>query len=194
MKNQWPVWLFVVGVVGVVLFAFNYQSQEQLSSVKEMFPDKEPDEMADFEYEFVDESADKETPAAVDGQQTQTPEAQVKQTPSTTTATMAQKTPGGTAPAIATATSPTIGSTSGMGKQPYTIQVSSFRDRQQAERALQDIKKVGHPAYITSKDLKDKGVWHRIYVGSFQTKKDADDYLSNLKKDYKNSFIVSLQN
>jgi cell division septation protein DedD len=179
-------------VVGVVLFAFNYQNQEQLSSVKETFPGRGAEEMADFEYEFVDESA-KESSSAVEGQETPAQVVQGQQPQPTPSGAMTQNIPQARS-TVPAATPQNIAGVGVPGGHPFTIQVSSFKDRQQAERALQDIKKVGHPAYITSKDLKDKGVWHRIYVGSFSSKKDADEYLTSLRKDYKNSFIVSLHN
>lgn len=76
-------------------------------------------------------------------------------------------------------------------EKPFAIQVYSFQDKDRAELALASLSNDGYPAYIVTKDLGEKGLWHRVWVGRFQTKEEAEALLKELKKDYKDSFIVS---
>ena len=77
------------------------------------------------------------------------------------------------------------------GNVPYTIQISSYNDRQSAEVALKGIQAAGYPAYIGARDLGAKGTKYRIYVGKYQSKAEADQSLSQLKGKYRDSFIIS---
>ena len=75
----------------------------------------------------------------------------------------------------------------------YTIQVASFQKEQYAQAALEKLKAAGHPGWIATKDLNEKGIWHRVYIGSFQSKAEALDYRLKIKDDYPDSLILSLK-
>ncbi len=71
-----------------------------------------------------------------------------------------------------------------------TIQVHSFQDQTKAQKALDDLRKLGFSAEIIKRDLKEKGIWYRVCVGEFKTKKQAQEELARFKEKYKNSFVT----
>lgn len=75
-------------------------------------------------------------------------------------------------------------------EKPFAIQVYSFQDRSKAEPAIEALEKKGYPAYIVSQDLGEKGLWHRVWVGRFETKDEAAEILDKIKGEYKDSFII----
>jgi len=76
-------------------------------------------------------------------------------------------------------------------KKPFTIQVFSFKDKAKAQKAMDNIRQTGFPAYMVLRNLKEKGVWYRVCVGEFDTKEEADQMLAQLKKDYRESFVIA---
>ena len=74
--------------------------------------------------------------------------------------------------------------------KPLTIQVHSFQDQAKAQKALDDLRKQGFSAEIIKRDLKEKGIWYRVCVGEFETKKQAEAQLAKLKEKYKDSFVI----
>ena len=86
--------------------------------------------------------------------------------------------------------------TAGVGFTPplragagFTIQVASFQDKARAELVSEELKKKGYIPVISAKDLGDKGTWHRVWVGDFESEEKARELLKTLKEDYKDSFI-----
>lgn len=184
MKN-WPIWLFVIGVVGIVLFAFNYQGKDDAVPLSEIFPEEDAP-VKRVEYEFVDQQEQPagETPAETAETVTQPP---VKRL-----ASPAERPAAPAAPqqVQAPAASPSAG-TADFSQTPYTIQVLSSSQKASAETALNKVKAAGYPAYLQEVNIPDRGTWYRIYVGRFQTRAQADEYLTKVKKDYENSFVIS---
>ena len=74
-------------------------------------------------------------------------------------------------------------------KNPLTIQVASFKDEATAMKTVDQLKKDGYAAFISSTNLKEKGTWHRVMVGRFQSKADAQPQFEELKNKFKDSFI-----
>jgi len=176
-KNQWLVGLIVVGIVTIILVVFNYQGSKT-QDLSEIFPE-EATSLSETEYEFVSEEEIKAqgAPSAVKGP----------------TKRISADIPSTVSPqAAVTAPSQTLTSqgTGGMSSVYYSIQVLSSKDRAATEKVLEKIKAKGHSGMIVTKDLGEKGIWHRINVGSFATKKEAEDYLPSVKNDYKDSFII----
>jgi septal ring-binding cell division protein DamX len=69
---------------------------------------------------------------------------------------------------------PVIGATatdSAKGKVHFTLQLSSFQDRAEAEAFA--AKFVSEKTYLVVSDLPGKGTWYRVRVGDFATAKDA---------------------
>ena len=215
MKNQWWVWVFVVAIVGVVLFAFNYTGNKESVPLSEIFPEQQSGDTSKIEYEFVENKG--KDAASTDAQATAGSTA-AQPGAAETAAAAAGTAPSATAPSATgkeskpavqpapSATVPTVAKTepasapkqmasspvkSNFSDIPFTIQVSSHKSREQAEIALKGITAAGYPAQIVEINLGDKGKWYRIYVGNFQTKEQANSYMANLKPTYKDSFIIS---
>ena len=64
----------------------------------------------------------------------------------------------------------------------YTINIASFRQRENAERYVAELKQMGVDAFDWEIDLPDKGKWYRVSVGGFSTRQEAEDYASGLKQ------------
>lgn len=182
MKNQWPIWMFIFGVIVIVLYTFISQGNNSSIALSEVMSKDAIDNMPDIEYEFVSDS-----PAQ--------PVVKEEATIKPLALTVPEKEP---APInIVKNNSPTIPATTStasvntLSNVPFTIQVGSYKEKNRAEMALKGMKAAGYPAYIARKDLGSKGVWYRIYVGSFDTKVQAGEYLSQISSKYKNSFIIS---
>jgi DedD protein len=79
-----------------------------------------------------------------------------------------------TEPATAKGPVPVIGASatdSAKGKQRFTLQLSSFQDRSEAEAFAG---KLGaEKTFITASEIPGKGTWYRVRVGDFGSAKDA---------------------
>lgn len=165
MKNTWILWIFIAGIAVAILIAFNHQETTRQVTLSEIFPEEtKPEEIG----APIPESA----PAA--------------------------KVPSQNAGESAAASfaedslmSKDAVTAEHLRNMPFTIQAASFREAAKAEKILNDLKKKGFPAYLVSKDLGEKGVWHRVYVGGFPSKTEAKGLLAQIQEDYKDSFIVS---
>ncbi len=169
-KKQWLIGLIVAGAVVLIFVIFNYQGGQDDTSLSEIFP--EDMKVPETEYEFI----------------TDRPVRQPEPAPSAPAAPVApslrQTAPQAavSAPVSTPAPVPASGS--------YSIQLLSSKDKAATERALEKAKAKGHSAYVTTKDLGDKGVWYRLNAGPYATKQAAEAALPSLKSDYKDSFIV----
>ena len=162
MKKSWLTLILILVVVLIGVVVLNYQAKKQASPLSEIFPD-EGASPGDVEYEFVKTDG---TP------QTQQMSAMTTK-PAPTTAAKNQ-----------TAVSPQL---------PFSIQVGSFKEENKAQQVLQELQKKQYSgAFVLQRDLKDKGVWYRVYVGQFETKSAAETSLPQVKNNYKDSFIVML--
>lgn len=63
----------------------------------------------------------------------------------------------------------------------YTINVASFRQKEGADQLVNELKKKGFEAFRWEIDLPQKGRWHRVSIGSFPTRKDANDFVTQKK-------------
>jgi len=186
MKNQWPFWLFVVGIIVVVIISMSYQGRRNTVSLGDIFP--EDDAALDYEYVSgpavqeagndlvpVEERAEVRPPAertreyADVSSQAAPSVAPVAQTPSP---------------------QPAVSKNGG-----YTIQILSSKDQAAAQQALKKANEQGLTgAYLYPADLGARGIWYRIYVGSFQTKAEADQALAAMDKSrYAGAFIQKLK-
>ncbi|GEM_PF-1320013 len=68
-------------------------------------------------------------------------------------------------------------------KVPFTVQISASRSQQQSYRVAAMLRRTGYPAFTGSLKLKDQVLWHRIFVGSFATKEEAEKTRQSLEKD-----------
>ncbi len=68
-------------------------------------------------------------------------------------------------------------------KVPFTVQISASKSQQQCYRVAAMLRRTGYPAFTSSLKLKDQGLWHRIFVGSFATKEEAEKIRQSLEND-----------
>lgn len=67
-------------------------------------------------------------------------------------------------------------------KKRYSIQVGSFQDKSEADLLVDELNNNGYPAYLIKSTIPQKGVWYRVRVGYFQTRKEAEKFSSEIKK------------
>lgn len=73
----------------------------------------------------------------------------------------------------------------------FQIQVASFRDREDAEKFAAELRKRGHAAYRQEADVPGRGIWHRVRIGPFKQKFEAEQYRKKLEaKERTAAFIV----
>jgi hypothetical protein len=58
----------------------------------------------------------------------------------------------------------------------YVVQVSSWQDKNLAEKELARLKEKGFDAFITPVQLPERGTWYRIKVGGFKTLNEAEKF------------------
>jgi hypothetical protein len=73
----------------------------------------------------------------------------------------------------------------------FAVQVSSFEDKKNAQKMVDDLRKEKYPAYIVNKRLNEDTLRFRVYVGRFSTKSEAEELLQMIEKDYPNSYVVA---
>lgn len=191
MKNSWLIWVFVVGVVLTILIAFNYQGAQDTIPLSEIFPETET---YPLEIEYVDEQPVNEAPAVAQAvvEKKEPPVAKLAQTPPVPASPpAAPATRVAEAPAPAAPPKPAPAAAVASKNYKYSIQVASFKDKDKAQKKVEELGGKDYEAFMVSKDLRDKGTWHRVYVGKFDSKSEADAYLPKVKKNYSSSFIIA---
>lgn len=73
----------------------------------------------------------------------------------------------------------------------YTVQIASVKDQESADKLVGDLVKKGYPAYRSSGEVQGKGTWHRVRIGEFREKSEAETVLARLGKDKVKGIIVS---
>ncbi len=63
----------------------------------------------------------------------------------------------------------------------YTVHITSYKNRKYAQREAALLKSLGLDASVSEVNLKDKGVMHRVSVGSFKSSKAAKAFGQKLK-------------
>lgn len=63
----------------------------------------------------------------------------------------------------------------------YTVQVSSWREKNVADREVARLTRLGYPAYVQSAVIPGRGKWYRVRVGEFKTLQEAEEYSNKLK-------------
>jgi cell division septation protein DedD len=66
-------------------------------------------------------------------------------------------------------------------KAKFTLQVASVREQAAAERIIKKLKQAGHPAYQTVSPSSSNGIWYRVRVGAYETRKAAETALGGFK-------------
>ncbi|MBZ4418533.1 SPOR domain-containing protein [Myxococcus sp. RHSTA-1-4] len=87
---------------------------------------------------------------------------------------------GGLKEAIARAAQPPAQAVKGGA---FTLQLSAFQDRQEADRFAARLRDRGYAPYILAAEVPGKGTWYRVRMGSFATRDAASRYLADFKRE-----------
>jgi cell division septation protein DedD len=64
----------------------------------------------------------------------------------------------------------------------FQLQVASFKEQADADRAVEDLRKRGHRAFRQAAHVPDRGLWHRVRIGPFKTKLEALKYKDRFER------------
>jgi DedD protein len=64
----------------------------------------------------------------------------------------------------------------------FQIQVASFKDQPDADRFVEDLRRRGHRAFRQAAYVPSRGLWHRVRIGPFKNKYEADQYRLKFEK------------
>jgi cell division protein FtsN len=73
----------------------------------------------------------------------------------------------------------------------FTLQVASMKDHQKAVRLSGRLSKKGFPSYVLSAEIPGKGVYYRVRVGHYATRKSAEKALEQLKRQGEGDAILA---
>jgi len=65
----------------------------------------------------------------------------------------------------------------------YSIQISSFKNLENANRQVNGLKEKGKTVFWKKVNIPGKGVFHRVYLGKYKNREDAYAYWKKLRKD-----------
>lgn len=72
----------------------------------------------------------------------------------------------------------------------FLVQVASFKDQQDADAFVKELRARGHAAYRQAANVPGRGIWHRVRIGSFKTKYQAELYKNKFEKDERTIALV----
>lgn len=73
----------------------------------------------------------------------------------------------------------------------YTIQVASFADKKGAETLSQKLKKKGYDAYVAAGEVPEKGTRHRVRIGHYPSRTEAQKAAERIQEAEKLSFLIT---
>lgn len=62
----------------------------------------------------------------------------------------------------------------------FALQLASFKNQDDADKLVGELRKRGHTAYRQAANVPDRGLWHRVRVGPFKSKYAAELYKTKL--------------
>jgi DedD protein len=65
----------------------------------------------------------------------------------------------------------------------FTLQLSAFQTREEADRFASRLRDRGYAPYIVAAEVANKGTWYRVRMGSFPSRDAATRYLSDFKRE-----------
>lgn len=77
------------------------------------------------------------------------------------------------------------------GASFYTVQVGSFRRDTDAQRLLQQLARKGYEARLLSITLPGKGLWHRVRIGTFAERAEANEMAQRLRRQENLTVLVT---
>lgn len=87
---------------------------------------------------------------------------------------------------------PVVNETKSSSKAVFTIQVSAFQDKNQADQLVSRLKRKGYDAFITRAAIPGKGTWYRVRVGRYASRDEAQAVAATLKRKEGISTYVTL--
>ena len=75
-------------------------------------------------------------------------------------------------------------------KGKFTLQLSSFQDKHEAETFLSSVKAAGYQAYVTEAEVSGKGTFYRVRMGKYTSFESANDAKLDVEKAIKKSASV----
>lgn len=72
----------------------------------------------------------------------------------------------------------------------YMVQAASFRGPDDAVKLKERLSGKAYAAFIEQADLKEKGIWHRVYIGPFATAEAAGRVVEKLQAEEKIAALV----
>jgi len=82
--------------------------------------------------------------------------------------------------------------------KPFAIQVAAFKEDEDADKLVAELKQIGFSAYRAIGKVPGQGIWYRVRVGEYSTKDEAGaelaklkDALSRQKKNYLKPALVN---
>jgi DedD protein len=77
------------------------------------------------------------------------------------------------------------------GDGSYTLQLSSFQEKREAETFMEKLRQTGLKPYMTPTNIPGRGVWYRVRLGHFKSWDDALSAKQNFEKQQKIIAYVS---
>lgn len=90
---------------------------------------------------------------------------------------------------LPTATASVAGKKAADMKGAYTIQVSAFRDQNQAEAIRQRLEEAGYPAFLETREHKD-GTWYTVRIGRYPSRKVAEKAVADFALELRSNYWV----
>lgn len=73
----------------------------------------------------------------------------------------------------------------------FTLQLSAFQTREEADRFVARLRDRGYAPYIVAAEVANKGTWYRVRMGSFPSREAASRYLADFKRETQlNAFVA----
>jgi cell division septation protein DedD len=72
----------------------------------------------------------------------------------------------------------------------FMVQVASFKDQDDADEFVVELRKRGHRAFRQAATVPGRGIWHRVRIGSFKTKYEAELYKNKFEEQERTIALV----
>lgn len=76
----------------------------------------------------------------------------------------------------------------------FAIQAASFRDATVAQMRINELRRLGYPAYLQKVVISNKGIWNRVLIGSFKTRAQGSKILKRLQRSHQPGFLITIKN
>ncbi|MBL8911450.1 MAG: SPOR domain-containing protein [Archangium sp.] len=76
----------------------------------------------------------------------------------------------------------------------WTVQLSAYQDRGEADRFADGLRDKGYAPYIVEANIPGKGTWYRVRMGRFGSKDQATRYMDDFRRETAMNAIVTTAN